>query len=71
MVLVGLSITGFLPIFRTFLGDFNHQQLPLTRLQTLWEQKNRVLLKEFTQQIPLFVEKLQKLPLTSLQTPRE
>ncbi len=32
----------FLPIFRTFLGDFNPQKLPSGRLQTLWEWKNRV-----------------------------
>ncbi len=29
------------------MGDFNHQQLPLRRLQTLWEWKNRVLLEEY------------------------
>ena len=27
----------FLPIFRTFLGDFNHQKLPFGRLYGLWE----------------------------------
>ena len=27
----------FLPIFRTFLGDFNLQKLPSRGLQTLWE----------------------------------
>ncbi len=37
----------FLPIFRTFLGDFNPQKLPSRRLQTLWEWKNRVLLEEY------------------------
>ena len=36
-----------LPIFRTFLGDFNPQKLPSRRLQTPWEQKNRVLLEEY------------------------
>ena len=34
------------PIFRTFLGGFNLQKLPSRRLQTLWEQKNRVLLED-------------------------
>ncbi len=46
-------------MFRTFLGDFNHQKLPLTRLRTLWEWKNRVLLEEyytFDVVIPLEVE---------------
>ena len=46
-------------MFRTFLGDFNHQKLPLTRLRTLWEWKNRVLLEEyytFDVAIPLEVE---------------
>ncbi len=41
------------------MGDFNPQKLPLTRLQTLWEQKNRVLLEEyymFDVAIPLEVE---------------
>ena len=37
----------FLPMFRTFSGDFNPQKLPSRRLQTLWEQKNRVLLEEY------------------------
>ena len=27
----------FLPIFRTFLGDFSPQKLPSRRFQTLWE----------------------------------
>ena len=36
-----------LPIFRTFLGDFSHQQLPLRRLWGLWEWKNRALLEEY------------------------
>ena len=35
------------PICRAFLGDFNPQQLPPRRLQTLWEWKNRVLLEEY------------------------
>ncbi len=46
----------FLPIFRTFLGDFNPQS---RRLRTLWEWKNRVLLEEyymFNVVIPLEVE---------------
>ncbi len=49
----------FLPIFLTFLGDFNLQKLPSRRLQTLWEWKNRVLLEEyyvFNVAIPLEVE---------------
>ncbi len=49
----------FLPIFQTFLGDFNLQKLPSRRLQTLWEWKNRVLLEEysiFNVVIPLEVE---------------
>ena len=49
----------FLPIFRTFLGDFNTQKLPSRGLQTLWEWKNRVLLEEyyiFNVVIPLEVE---------------
>ena len=29
------DFTDFLPIFRTFLGDFGHQKLPLTRLSAL------------------------------------
>ena len=29
------------------MGDFNLQKLPSRRLQTLWEQKNRVLLEEY------------------------
>jgi hypothetical protein len=29
------------------LGDFNLQKLPLGRLQTPWEWKNRVLLEEY------------------------
>ena len=37
----------FADCFRAFLGDFNHQQLPSRRLQTLWEWKNRVLLEEY------------------------
>ena len=41
------STFRFLPIFLTFLGDFNHQKLPLTRLRGHWEQKNRVLLEEY------------------------
>ncbi len=46
----------FLPIFRTFLGDFNPQKLPSRRLRTLWDWKNRVLLEEchvFNVAIPL------------------
>ena len=49
----------FLPIVRTFLGDFNPQKLPSRRLQTPWEWKNRVLLEEyyiFNVAIPLEVE---------------
>ena len=49
----------FLPIFQTFLGDFDPQQLPSRRLQTLWEWKNRVILEEyyiFDAVIPLEVE---------------
>ncbi len=49
----------FLPIVRTFLGDFNPQKLPSRGLQTLWEWKNRVLLEEyyiFNVVIPLEVE---------------
>ncbi len=45
--------------FRTFLGDFNPQQLPSRGLQTLWEWKNRVLLETyyiFNVVIPLEVE---------------
>jgi hypothetical protein len=41
------------------LGDFNLQKLPLGRLQTPWEWKNRVLLEEyyiFDVVIPLEVE---------------
>ena len=37
----------FLPIFPTFLGDFNLQKLPSRGLWTLWEWKNRVLLEEY------------------------
>ncbi len=47
------------PIFRTFLGDFNPQKLPSRRLQTLWEWKDRVLLEAyyiFNVVIPLEVE---------------
>ncbi len=49
----------FLPIFQTFLGDFNPQKLQSRGLQTLWEWKNRVLLEEyyiFNEVIPLEVE---------------
>ncbi len=56
----------FVPIFRTFLGDFNPQKLPSRRLQTLWEWKNRVLLEEyyiFNVAIPLEVEREQSLRL--------
>ncbi len=37
----------FLPMFLTFLGDFNHQKLPSRRLQTLWEWKTRVVLEAY------------------------
>ncbi len=49
----------FFICFNAFLGDFNHQQLPSRRLQTLWEWKNRVLLEEyyiFNVAIPLELE---------------
>ena len=36
-----------LPIFRSFLGDFNLQKLPSRGLWTLWAWKNRVLLEEY------------------------
>ncbi len=41
------DVYRFLPICRTFLGDFNPQQLPSRGLRTLWEWKNRVLLEEY------------------------
>ncbi len=49
----------FLPIFPTFLGDFNPGEVDSRSLQTLWEWKNRVLLEEyyiFNVAIPLEVE---------------
>ena len=49
----------FLPIFQTFLGDFTPGELDSRSLQTLWEQKNRVLLEEyyiFNVAIPLEAE---------------
>ena len=54
-----LIFPDLLPICLTFLGDFNLQKLPLGRLQTPWEWKNRVLLEEyyiFDVVIPLEVE---------------
>ncbi len=51
-----------LPIFLTFLGDFNPQKLPSRGLRTLWEWKNRVLLEEyyiFNVAIPLEVQREQ------------
>ncbi len=33
--------------YKIFLGDFDLQELPSRRLQTLWEWKNRVLLEEY------------------------
>ena len=35
--LIFIEFYRFLPMFRTFLGDFNLQKLPSGRLQTLWE----------------------------------
>ncbi len=37
---------SFLPIFRTFLGDFTPDGLDCRSLQTVWEWKNRVPLEE-------------------------
>ena len=53
------DVYRFLPICRTFLGDFNLQKLPSRRLQTLWEWKNRVILEKYyilNVVIPLEVE---------------
>ena len=41
------DFSGFLPIFRTFLGDFTPDELDSRSLQALWEWKNRVLLEEY------------------------
>ncbi len=51
-----------LPVFLTFLGDFNPHKLPSRGLRTLWEWKNRVLLEEdyiFNVAIPPEVEREQ------------
>ena len=53
------DVYRFLPIFRTFLGDFAPDRLDSRSLQTLLEWKNRVLLEEryiFNVVIPLEVE---------------
>ena len=56
---VGRFSRFFVPIFRTFLGDFTPDRLDSRSLETLWEWKNRVLLEEyyiFNVAIPLEVE---------------
>ena len=44
--LLGPLLGRFLPIFRTFLGDFTPDRLDSRSLQSLWEWENRVLLEE-------------------------
>ncbi len=61
LLVVSSDFSRVLPIFPTFLGDFDLRQLSSGRLQTLREWKNRVLLEEYyivNVAIPLEVEHL-------------
>ena len=44
---ISADVYRFLPIFRTFLGDFNPRKLPSGSLRTLFEWKNRIHLDEY------------------------